>query len=110
MFKSLSFVRGEAQQSKSGSGTIGEVSCLFCKIGEAEYRPVPCKCFEACKKCAMKMATGGKCRVCKQFFTNMSHCSSSPNGGQKNIRSNIVPSCITEGVSLDDIEILEKKQ
>ena len=110
MFRSLSFIRGEAQQSKAASGTPCEVSCFFCKIEEAEYKPVPCKCFETCKKCAMKMATGGKCRICKQYFTNMSQCGRAVNVGQKKIRTNIVPSCIIEGISVNDIEILEKKQ
>eukprot|EP00565_Helicotheca_tamesis_P004165 CAMPEP_0185737204 /NCGR_PEP_ID=MMETSP1171-20130828/29928_1 /TAXON_ID=374046 /ORGANISM="Helicotheca tamensis, Strain CCMP826" /LENGTH=72 /DNA_ID=CAMNT_0028408073 /DNA_START=59 /DNA_END=277 /DNA_ORIENTATION=+ len=30
---------------------------------------VPCGCYGVCKKCAMKMATGGRCKVCKQFYT-----------------------------------------
>jgi hypothetical protein len=51
--------------------TIGEHACFVCKTGSPEFKPSPCGCFECCKKCAMKMATGGKCRLCKQFFTNM---------------------------------------
>ena len=54
--------------------TIGEgASCFLCKGVDIapDYRPTPCGCFACCKKCAMKCATGGKCRLCKQFFTNM---------------------------------------
>ena len=53
---------------------IGEGDvCFICKSSElpVTHRPSPCGCFGACKRCAMKMATGGKCRLCKQFFANM---------------------------------------
>lgn len=39
---------------------IGETLCYICKVTIPEYRCVPCGCFECCKKCAMKMATGIK--------------------------------------------------
>lgn len=32
------------------------------------YRPSTCDCAIYCKKCAMKMATGGKCKNCKQLY------------------------------------------
>jgi len=53
---------------------IGEADiCFICKSNElpVTHRPSPCGCFGACKRCAMKMATGGKCKLCKQFFANM---------------------------------------
>lgn len=48
-------------------------ACFMCKGSEVspDYRPTPCGCFSVCKRCAMKCATGGKCRLCKQYFTNM---------------------------------------
>ena len=30
----------------------------------------PCGCYSVCRKCAMKLATGGKCKTCKQFYTS----------------------------------------
>lgn len=83
---------------------IGESACFFCKSTEIEYKPVPCKCFEACKKCAMKMATGGKCKLCKQYFTNMSHCGNTIHSSVHHATHIAVQSC-----EVEDIEILEKR-
>jgi len=33
-----------------------------------ELRSYPCGCTRVCRPCAMKMATGGKCKICKRFF------------------------------------------
>ena len=57
---------------------VGEPSsCFMCKEGDVaadgRYRPSPCGCFTVCKKCAMKCATGGKCRLCKQFYTHLTN-------------------------------------
>ena len=35
---------------------------------EATHATRPCGCLLYCKRCAMKVATGGKCRVCRKFF------------------------------------------
>jgi hypothetical protein len=51
---------------------------------------------------AMKVATGGKCRICKQFFTNMSHF----------VGESTDSSYMHQGddeISPEDIEILEKR-
>jgi hypothetical protein len=45
--------------------------CSVCGAGEAEYTNDTCKCSHYCKKCAMKMATGGKCKECGELFTGM---------------------------------------
>jgi hypothetical protein len=42
--------------------------CIVCKTGTVMYAPVPCACPVYCKRCAMKMATGGKCKKCGGFF------------------------------------------
>jgi hypothetical protein len=44
--------------------------CKRCEKETATKQSFPCGCFRVCSKCAMKMATGGKCRVCRQFYTN----------------------------------------
>ena len=43
--------------------------CLICYQNEITYACMPCRCKILCKKCAMKMATGGKCRKCTELFT-----------------------------------------
>lgn len=43
--------------------------CIICEKNKREYMCMPCRCEILCKKCAMKMATGGKCRRCKELFT-----------------------------------------
>lgn len=49
----------------------GENCCLACKQREAEYECVPCSCRAFCKGCAMKVATGGRCKSCKNMFTDL---------------------------------------
>jgi hypothetical protein len=43
--------------------------CWICKKDEIVYACMPCRCEILCKKCAMKMATGGKCKQCKELFS-----------------------------------------
>lgn len=43
--------------------------CLICGKNSITYCPMPCRCPILCKPCAMKMATGGKCRKCKELFS-----------------------------------------
>ncbi len=44
--------------------------CMICKDSQkiVEYQCMPCRCKILCKKCAMKVASGGKCKNCKNFF------------------------------------------
>jgi hypothetical protein len=37
--------------------------CLKCKLAPPQYSAQPCGCIVLCKACAMKLATGGKCKV-----------------------------------------------
>ncbi|CAM9487147.1 unnamed protein product, partial [Sphacelaria rigidula] len=46
-------------------------SCLACKVRETEYQCIPCGCLAFCKSCAMKVATGGRCKRCKNMFTDL---------------------------------------
>lgn len=46
-------------------------SCLVCHLSQVNYMCVPCMCPTLCSKCAMKQATGGKCKTCKQFFVQL---------------------------------------
>lgn len=47
------------------------LQCSNCHQPNALYESYPCRCLKFCKKCAMKMATGGKCRTCHQLFSTM---------------------------------------
>ncbi len=44
--------------------------CLICKKEDhfIEFAAWPCGCPSMCSACALKLATGGKCRVCKELF------------------------------------------
>ena len=43
-------------------------NCLKCQVKVIEYVADPCghPCF--CTECAMKLCTGGRCKICKQFY------------------------------------------
>jgi hypothetical protein len=45
-------------------------SCQRCNALPALFASSPCGCYRVCRKCAMKMATGGKCATCKSFYTS----------------------------------------
>ena len=42
--------------------------CKVCKKEKISYRVMQCRHAYLCKKCSMKMASGGKCKICKEFF------------------------------------------
>lgn len=42
--------------------------CFVCKKNEITFRVMPCGHAYLCKKCSMKMASGGKCKICHEFF------------------------------------------
>ena len=46
-------------------------SCALCQSKAVAFTNYPCQCCAFCKKCAMKIATGGKCRVCSSIFSGM---------------------------------------
>ncbi|KAI8607490.1 hypothetical protein BC830DRAFT_1072947 [Chytriomyces sp. MP71] len=45
--------------------------CLNCGKGEIQYECMPCQHATLCKGCAMKQATGGKCKVCSALFSEL---------------------------------------
>ncbi|GMI34849.1 hypothetical protein TrCOL_g8814 [Triparma columacea] len=57
--------------SFSSSSTKCPSTCLKCKARRIEYEAMPCGHGCLCKGCAMKMATGGKCKVCGDMFTEL---------------------------------------
>jgi len=58
-------MNASSEQKQDSSGPSNE------STGPVFYKSFPCACTTHCRKCAMKMATGGKCKVCKEFFTSM---------------------------------------
>ena len=42
--------------------------CIVCHKNPISYRVMPCRHGYLCKKCSMKMASGGKCKICHEFF------------------------------------------
>lgn len=42
--------------------------CLKCKNKSITYQADPCGCPLFCTDCARKMATGGRCTVCHEFY------------------------------------------
>ena len=52
-------------------GDITTAKCSVCPSQIVEYKNYPCGCNVFCKKCAMKMATGGKCKTCHELFVSM---------------------------------------
>ncbi len=51
--------------------------CAACQKNRSSYETFPCRCNKFCKKCAMKMATGGKCKTCHNLFASMTHLTKS---------------------------------
>lgn len=50
---------------------LAHEKCANCAKEEGTYTSFPCKCLVYCKKCAMKMATGGICKKCHTMFASM---------------------------------------
>ncbi|KAK9721398.1 hypothetical protein K7432_003428 [Basidiobolus ranarum] len=57
--------------SSTPSLAMDDELCLVCKKLPISYAPRSCGCPTLCKKCAMKQATGGKCRKCGEFFAEL---------------------------------------
>ncbi|KXS16235.1 hypothetical protein M427DRAFT_55666 [Gonapodya prolifera JEL478] len=54
------------------STTSKPALCLGCHKNEIEYQSPLCRHPSLCKKCAMvKQATGGKCKVCGELFSEL---------------------------------------
>ena len=66
----------DADDTKSPIVVDKDNLCWACKKNPITYQPDSCDCAIYCEKCAMKMATGGICKKCKQLY-----------GGMKRMRS-----------------------
>jgi hypothetical protein len=53
----------------SPAPSLPQIGCLHCgAIEEVMYVSFPCACFKTCKQHAMKTASGGKCKICKELY------------------------------------------
>ena len=46
-----------------------QTKCYICHKNDISYCCMPCRCEVLCRTCAMKVASGGKCKKCKEMFT-----------------------------------------
>ncbi|KAI9600834.1 hypothetical protein H4Q26_000628 [Puccinia striiformis f. sp. tritici PST-130] len=62
----------EEEQSREPSPAEGveslPINCFVCDSSFATYGPLGCQHRTLCKRCAMKQATGGKCKKCGEMF------------------------------------------
>lgn len=69
------FVEPEPTSGKTGAEwkteDVASMKCFNCDGVPVEYVCSPCGCNCYCKKCAMKMATGGRCKNCHQLYASM---------------------------------------
>ncbi|TPX56660.1 hypothetical protein PhCBS80983_g04379 [Powellomyces hirtus] len=52
----------------STSATDSASTCRICNKEPTSYAPTSCGHATLCRACAMKQATGGKCRECGEMF------------------------------------------
>jgi hypothetical protein len=62
--------KGAELAAAEGTGSRAANVCVACHTDIATYQPDSCDCANSyCKKCAMKCATGGKCKKCSTFYS-----------------------------------------
>ena len=72
-FSSLSSSSLSGSKTATADGAASnelERRCFFCKsTKEVIFENFPCACCETCKKCAMRLCTGGRCKKCKSMYS-----------------------------------------
>eukprot|EP00041_Stephanoeca_diplocostata_P015612 m.298812 g.298812 ORF g.298812 m.298812 type:complete len:78 (-) comp20100_c0_seq2:735-968(-) len=49
-----------------------EKNCMYTNCNAtSSYESTPCACTKLCRKHAMKMGTGGRCKVCDEMFAGV---------------------------------------
>lgn len=59
------------EKNETNNKDIKVEKCYICHESQITYMCLPCRCECLCKRCAMKIATGGKCRNCQKFFSGL---------------------------------------
>lgn len=57
------------------SAVAADGMCLGCKKAPIEYMTAGCHHRVFCRRCAMKCATGGKCKICGTLYPDLVRCS-----------------------------------
>lgn len=73
-FKESEEPMGQTRQRSTSRDSVDpqfKQACAICSSNAVEFTNYPCDCCAFCKKCAMKVATGGKCKVCHSIFSSM---------------------------------------
>ena len=66
-----SSIQAETKPPPAAATTSPSNPCWVCKKNPISYQPQSCDCAIYCKSCAMKMATGGRCKKCGKMFAGM---------------------------------------
>lgn len=64
-----------SSSTSSGLHSEAEVQCMKCHDKMAIYETDPCHHLCFCKTCAMKCASGGKCKICNQMYGGLRRAS-----------------------------------
>jgi hypothetical protein len=60
---------GEEEHHDNNSTRELQHPCHVCRVREGQFQPDSCRCrYSYCRKCAMKLGTGGKCISCGKFY------------------------------------------
>jgi hypothetical protein len=72
----------QQQSSSSGSVAVFDVNsiapenlCTGCHKAPIEFAASNCQHRLFCRKCSMKVASGGKCRICGEWYADLKRCS-----------------------------------
>lgn len=66
------FYRVETTEQSGGMPGPGTAAaCRICAKEPVGYECNPCGCAILCRRCAMRVATGGKCKQCGKFFISV---------------------------------------
>lgn len=63
--------KAESQAHPDITQELSGDPCLGCAKHPVEFMANGCRHPLFCKKCAMKCASGGKCKVCHQWYANL---------------------------------------
>eukprot|EP00536_Pseudo-nitzschia_multiseries_P019411 jgi/Psemu1/316961/fgenesh1_kg.4847_\ len=61
----------EAEDEAAAASPTGRNLCLKCHKKPMTYECDPCGCPSFCTDCAMKLASGGRCKTCHDMYGGM---------------------------------------
>ena len=66
--KSSSLPSTTTSPAVGGNSGSADGYCLKCKKNPITFECDPCGCPSFCMDCAKKLASGGRCKTCKEFY------------------------------------------